>query len=103
MHWLLFIGAGLCATFGQLLLTRGYAHAPAAQVGPYHYTAVLFAAAYGWTLWGEVPDAWGGAGALLICTAGIIAARRTGLPVATMYSVVRRGNAEPEAGSSKSE
>ncbi|MGH8488552.1 MAG: DMT family transporter, partial [Gammaproteobacteria bacterium] len=48
--------AGFFATKGQLLLTRGYALAPAARVGPYTYTTVIFASAIGWILWSEVPD-----------------------------------------------
>ncbi len=69
---------GLLATLGQLLLTRGYRYAPAAQIGPFTYTSVLFAAAYGWWFWGETPDTISFAGTLLIVAASILAMRREG-------------------------
>ena len=55
--WLLLIVMGVIASLGQLLLTRAYACAPAAQVGPFSYATVVFAAVAGWVLWGEVLDA----------------------------------------------
>ncbi len=67
---------GILATAGQLLLTRGYSYAPAAQIGPFTYTSVLFAAGYGWWLWGEVPGWLSLAGTLLIVVASILAMRR---------------------------
>lgn len=75
--WIPLMGMGLFATLGQLLLTRGYALAPAARVGPFSYLAVLFSALLGWSLWGETPDATAALGAILICAAGILAVRRT--------------------------
>jgi drug/metabolite transporter (DMT)-like permease len=92
VQWVWLAGAGLCATLGQLSLTRGYAHAPAAQVGPFHYTAVLFAVAFGWVLWRESIDGWVLAGALLIIIAGVLAARRAGLPAAPLFSGTGKGD-----------
>lgn len=74
--WLLLIGMGVFATAGQLLLTRGYALVPAARVGPFSYLAVVFAALFGWALWGEIPDTTSLMGAILVCIAGIVAVRR---------------------------
>ncbi|WJW76326.1 DMT family transporter [Thiohalobacter sp. IOR34] len=68
---------GLFATAGQLLLTRGYALAPAAQVGPFTYTAVVFAGLYGWFFWQEMPDLLSLAGAGLVIGAGVLAIRRS--------------------------
>jgi drug/metabolite transporter (DMT)-like permease len=72
---------GMLATGGQLLLTRAYAHAPAAQVGPFIYTSVVFAGlldAWLWKLW---PDHLFLAGAAVVCLAGILALRRDTLAV----------------------
>lgn len=69
--------AGIFATSGQLLLTRGYALAPAALVGPFTYSSVVFAALFGWLLWGEMPDTLNLTGAVLVCLAGIMAIRAT--------------------------
>lgn len=83
--WLALIG--LLATGGQLFLTRGFGSAPAARMGIFGYSAVLFGGAYGWLLWDEVPSASSVAGAVLIIGAGILASRRerqTGAAVTTL-------------------
>ena len=72
---------GLLATAGQYLLTRGYSLAPAAQVGPFTYTNVVFATFIGWIVWGETLNALAWTGAALICIAGIIASRGSKTPV----------------------
>ena len=68
--------AGAFATTGQYLLSRGYGCAPAAQIGPFTYTSVVFAALYGWLFWGELPDWASAAGTLLVVIAGALAMRR---------------------------
>lgn len=69
-------GAGVFATLGQYLLSRGYGCAPAAQIAPFTYTSVVFAAVYGWLFWRELPG-WGTAGGtLLVAIAGVLAMRR---------------------------
>lgn len=70
------IAAGGLATLGQLLLTRAYAMAPAAEVGSLIYAAVIFAGLFGWLLWDEQPDAYSALGTLLVIGAGIIAIRQ---------------------------
>ena len=52
----LLLGTGVFATIVQLCLTRAYSLAPAARIGPFTYTSVIFAGLAGWVLWGEVPD-----------------------------------------------
>jgi drug/metabolite transporter (DMT)-like permease len=74
--WLVLAAMGLLATVGQLFLTRAYAHAPAAQVGPFVYSAVVFAALFDGFLWGRWPDRLTLAGAVLVSTAGALALRR---------------------------
>jgi drug/metabolite transporter (DMT)-like permease len=73
--WALLAGLGIVATAGQLALTRAYSHAPATQVGPFIYTAVVFAAALDWAFWGMLPDRLSVGGALLVITAGVLALR----------------------------
>lgn len=69
---------GVLATYGQLLLTRAYALAPAAHIGPFTYSTVVFAALLGWAFWGELPDALSLLGAILVFTAGVLATRALG-------------------------
>jgi len=69
---------GVLTTSGQLLLTRAYSLAPAARIGPFTYSTVVFAAILGWALWGEVPDLLSLVGALLVALAGVLAIREIG-------------------------
>lgn len=66
---------GLCAILGQLLLTRAYSLAPAVRVGPFMYSAVVFAALLDWLLFRKVPDALTWAGATCVVAAGVLALR----------------------------
>jgi len=75
--WGMLILIGLLAVVGQILLTKGYSFAPAAQVGPFTYANIVFATFIGWIFWGETLDLMTGSGAFLICIAGIVTARRT--------------------------
>jgi drug/metabolite transporter (DMT)-like permease len=77
--WPILVALGVLATLGQIFLTRAYAHAPAAQVGPFIYTTVVFAGLLDWLVFGRraLPDAAFVLGALLVCAAGILALRST--------------------------
>ncbi len=66
---------GLCATIGQLCMTRAYARAPASQVGGFMYSAVLFAALFDWARTREPPTFGFAVGAALICGAGALMLR----------------------------
>jgi drug/metabolite transporter (DMT)-like permease len=74
-EWALLGVMGAMGTAGQLLLTRGYAVAAAAQVSPFTYFSVVYGAAYGYLFWGETLDWLFVAGALLIAVAGVMAVR----------------------------
>ena len=73
--WLVLLAMGVFATLGQLLLTRAYSHASAARVGPFMYTAVVFAALLDFLVFRVVPDRWSLAGAALVVSAGVLALR----------------------------
>lgn len=80
--WLLLITMGVIASLGQLLLTRAYSCAPAAQVGPFSYSTVVFAAVAGWGFWGELLDVFSLVGAVLVCIGGILTIRIAGAAAA---------------------
>lgn len=80
--WLLLLLLGAVASLAQLLLTRAYSHAPAAEVGPFSYSTVVFAAMLGWLFWGEVMDKLSFVGTILVCLAGILTLRFAGRRVA---------------------
>ena len=65
-----------CGTLGQLSMTRAYQLAPAAQVGPFIYGSVAFAALFDWLLFAGHPDGPGAAGTALVVASGILALRQ---------------------------
>ncbi len=71
--WMLAVA--LFATLGQLLMTRGFAFAPAGQLSAFTYSSVVFASVFGWTLWQEVIRWSTVSGAMLVALAGVLAAR----------------------------
>ena len=89
LQWLLLLAVGGFATAGQLLLTRGYAAAPAGRVGPFTYTAVIFGALFGYLFWGETLDALFFVGAALIMVAGVLAVVRNPRPITASVDLAR--------------
>jgi drug/metabolite transporter (DMT)-like permease len=74
-EWWLLIAIGVLATLGQLFLTSAYGHAPAARVGPFIYSSVVFAGLLEWALWDSIPDALAITGMALVAAAGVLALR----------------------------
>lgn len=93
-EWPLLAAMGALATAGQLLMTRGYASAPAAQIGPFTYSTILFSVLFGWLFWSEKPNIAFGAGALLIICGGIVALRGEWLAHTLNLSVPQTPRAE---------
>jgi drug/metabolite transporter (DMT)-like permease len=63
-HWRVFsadelgllIAAGLLANTSQLFMSYAYSLAPAGQIGPMNYVAIIFAGIWGFVFWQELPD-----------------------------------------------
>lgn len=72
--WPFFIGSGLFALIGQIAVTRAYQYAPAATIGPFNYTSLIWAMLFGWLFWNEQPTPQIIAGAGVIILAGSFAA-----------------------------
>lgn len=70
LPWLAAIG--LTGTIGQLLMTKAYQVANPGKVGPYTYSAVIYAALFGWMFWDEVIVITTLIGSALIIGAGIL-------------------------------
>ncbi|MFW1678210.1 DMT family transporter [Pontibacter sp. JAM-7] len=70
--WLLLMA--VTSTLAQLLLSRGYGLAPAAQLGPFTYASVAFAAMFGWLIWGEILDWVTLGGIALVVISGLLSA-----------------------------
>jgi drug/metabolite transporter (DMT)-like permease len=74
--WMLFVAAGACSAIGGYLISQAYRSSAAGLVAPFEYSALLLAAFWGFTIWGEVPGAWSSAGIALILTSGLFVALR---------------------------
>ena len=62
--------AGCSAAIAQLSVTAAYQNAPARDISVCDYSQVVYAAMFGFLLWGEIPDAWSFLGyAIIIGTA----------------------------------
>jgi len=64
--------AGLFGAGGQFCITRAYFYAPARELSVYEYLQVLFAAVWGFVLFGQVPDWLSFAGYAIIIAAAAV-------------------------------
>ncbi len=78
--WGVLIAVGTLATLGQLAMTRAYAHAPAAEVGPFVYAGPVFAGLLDWWIWQTRPDALFVLGAALVVAAAVLMLRSSTVP-----------------------
>ena len=69
--WLLVLS--MTSTAAQLMLSKGYAYAPAGQLGPFTYGSILFATLFGWWIWDESVAIHTWLGVILIVIAGFVA------------------------------
>ena len=66
-EWLLLGGVGITTQIAQVYLTRGLMAERAARATSVSYLQIVLAAAWGFAIFGEVPDLWVVVGALLVC------------------------------------
>jgi len=84
--WTLFLTAGACSVIAWIGLVGGYRRAPPSVLAPFEYTALIAGAAAGYLVWGEVPDRWVMAGALVIISSGLyIVYREVGAAASMRY------------------
>lgn len=77
---LLILSCGVIHALGSISMVRGYVIGPASVVAPFEYAALLWAAAWGAVLWGEVPTLQASIGIVVIGAMGILLARNIGSP-----------------------
>ena len=75
LHWPALLGAAVLSTLSLLLLSWAYARAEASYLAATEYTAFLWAALFGWLVFGEHLSAFTLAGAVLIVAGCLLAAR----------------------------
>ncbi|APE45663.1 EamA family transporter (plasmid) [Sulfitobacter alexandrii] len=67
----LFVAIALFGTAGMTMMTQAFRLAPAGIVAPLDYTGIVWATAFGWLIWREVPDAPAFIGAGVIICSGL--------------------------------
>ena len=78
----LMCACGVIAAIGLTLLTQGYRIGQSAVVAPFEYTFIFWGLAWGWLFWGDLPDALGWAGIVLIVGSGVYVLHREGIETA---------------------
>ena len=79
MTWrqvLVLLGAGAGAALGQFGITLAYGYAAPKDIAVFDYSGILFAAAFGFLFFAQVPDILSTAGFLAIILAAVLLARR---------------------------
>lgn len=74
----LLLGAGLAGGVGQLMLTTAYRHAEASTIAPFDYSSMIFALAFGYLFFAELPSMQTVLGAALVVAAGLVIIWREG-------------------------
>ncbi|WP_235579370.1 DMT family transporter [Pseudorhodoferax sp. Leaf274] len=74
VQWALLLSTGITGAIGHGLQSAAYARTPATLLAPYSYLQILSAAALGWAVFGQLPDATTALGIACICGAGIAVA-----------------------------
>lgn len=84
LHELFFlVTAGVLANVSQIFMSHAYRLAPAGQIAPVNYIAIIFAGIWGFLLWNEVPDLYSVIGfgiillAILLCSPLIQSKKQT--------------------------
>lgn len=70
-QWLLLLALGSLGGFGHYLFIHAYRLAPVSIVAPFLYLQLLTMVAFGYAVFGDVPDAWTLAGSAVIIGSGI--------------------------------
>jgi drug/metabolite transporter (DMT)-like permease len=70
--WVWLIAIGITGALGQMWLTDAFRRAPPSVIGPFEYTAILWAFAIDWIFWSASPSLSLVAGAGIVIASGIV-------------------------------
>lgn len=76
LTWLMLLSLGILGGVGHYLFILAYGLAPASAVAPFLYAQFISMAGLGYLVFGDVPDLWTFAGAVVIAAAGIYLVHR---------------------------
>mgnify|MGYP000042833533 CR=1 FL=1 len=83
---------------GGLLTIKAYRMAPAVIVAPMQYSQILWAALYGWLIFGEAVDLYTAVGSAVIIASGVYIVLREGTPKVSGNRPVLGSRGRPETG-----
>jgi drug/metabolite transporter (DMT)-like permease len=70
--WMFLAGVGVSGGLGQLWITEAFRRAPPSVVGPFEYTAILWAFGIDWLFWSATPSTNLLIGASIVVASGIV-------------------------------
>jgi len=76
VQWLMLAALGLLGGLGHYCVARALLWGPASVISPFHYVQLVWAAAAGYLVFGDVPSAWTWLGAAIIIGSGLFLAWR---------------------------
>lgn len=71
LAWVLLGTLGIFGGLGHWLFLHAYQRAPASSIAPFLYMQLLFMVAFGFAVFGDLPDSWTLAGAAIIVASGV--------------------------------
>jgi drug/metabolite transporter (DMT)-like permease len=71
LGWFMLLVIGVLGTAGHLLIVRAFAHAAASVLAPFFYIHLIWATAYGWLIFGNLPNLATLIGGSLIIASGV--------------------------------
>lgn len=74
--WALLLAIAVLGTFAHFALIKALGYAEAGGLQPYSYTMLVWAAAIGYLVFGDIPDGWTIAGAMIVIASGLYAWHR---------------------------
>jgi drug/metabolite transporter (DMT)-like permease len=74
--WVLLLVAALIGGVAHTVYSRAFNLAPASVLQPFAYLLLVYAALFGWLVFGDIPDRWTIAGATLIVASGLYSFHR---------------------------
>ena len=69
--WWLLMAAALTGGLGHIVYSHAFSLAPASTLQPFNYLLLVYAAIFGWLVFGDVPDGWTAVGAGLVVASGL--------------------------------
>ncbi|MDP6707137.1 MAG: DMT family transporter [Alphaproteobacteria bacterium] len=69
--WLPLIALGVVGGTAQIFMTQAFRLGEVGAIAPFKYTSIVFAILFGYLVFGDVPDAWTLAGAVVVIASGL--------------------------------